>query len=231
MANDDKYPMIPLSSWWTVRNRFKQKIPSSVTPDYVASILNIKTSSAKGNVIPSLVKFGIIDQDGKPLDRARNWRDDDEYSEVCKQIREEIYPDGLLDALPGPIIDRPAVENWFLRRTGVGEKAARKLAAVYELLWDANPSRGGETTGKDSPKKPISSILPIVAMPVGNATNQPTTEVSATSPEIKTNPPLSYEPIHLNFNIQIVLPENSTPETYDNIFKSIATYLLGRSEE
>jgi len=30
------------------------------------------------------------------------------------------------------------------------------------------------------------------------------------------------------FNIQIVLPENSSPDTYDNIFKSIATHLLYR---
>jgi hypothetical protein len=32
----------------------------------------------------------------------------------------------------------------------------------------------------------------------------------------------------IHFNIQVVIPENATPETYDNIFRSIATHLLHR---
>jgi hypothetical protein len=34
-----------------------------------------------------------------------------------------------------------------------------------------------------------------------------------------------------NFNIQIQLPENATPEVYDSIFRSIAEYLLKPSED
>lgn len=34
----------------------------------------------------------------------------------------------------------------------------------------------------------------------------------------------------IHFNIQVVIPENASPEDYDNIFKSIATHLLGRGE-
>ena len=34
-----------------------------------------------------------------------------------------------------------------------------------------------------------------------------------------------------HFNIQIHLPDNSTPEVYDAIFHSIAKHLIGRSEE
>jgi len=34
----------------------------------------------------------------------------------------------------------------------------------------------------------------------------------------------------IHFNIQVVIPENASPETYEYIFKSIATHLLGRSE-
>ena len=32
----------------------------------------------------------------------------------------------------------------------------------------------------------------------------------------------------IHFNIQVVIPENGTPEQYDAIFKSIATHLIGR---
>lgn len=35
----------------------------------------------------------------------------------------------------------------------------------------------------------------------------------------------------IHFNIQVHLPENSSPDTYEAIFKSISTYLLGRDED
>jgi len=35
----------------------------------------------------------------------------------------------------------------------------------------------------------------------------------------------------IHFNIQVVIPENASPETYDTIFKSIATHLLNRDNE
>jgi hypothetical protein len=35
----------------------------------------------------------------------------------------------------------------------------------------------------------------------------------------------------IHFNIQVVIPENASPETYDAIFKSIAVHLLGRTDE
>ena len=34
----------------------------------------------------------------------------------------------------------------------------------------------------------------------------------------------------IHFNIQVVIPENASPETYEIIFKSIATHLLGRND-
>lgn len=230
---DDKFPMIPLKAWWALRKKFDQAIPTSVTPGYVATTLKMNERSAKTNVINYLIKFGIVDQDGKPLPRANDWRDKEHYSEVCKQIREEIYPSELLDAVPGPVINRSAAESWFRRKTRVGEKAAQKMAAVYEMLWEADPSKGQETATKSpaaKPRRPTTPKLP-VAVPVGGVTAQPAIEVPAASPAIKTKSLLSYEPIHVNFNIQIVLPENASEGTYNNIFKSIATYLLGRGEE
>ena len=35
----------------------------------------------------------------------------------------------------------------------------------------------------------------------------------------------------IHFNIQVHLPESGSPESYDAIFKSIATHLLGRSDD
>jgi hypothetical protein len=35
----------------------------------------------------------------------------------------------------------------------------------------------------------------------------------------------------ITFNIQVVLPENASPEVYDSIFSSMSTHLLGKDEE
>lgn len=41
--------------------------------------------------MPALKVAKIIDQDGKTLERAKQWRDDDQYAKVCEEIRSDIY--------------------------------------------------------------------------------------------------------------------------------------------
>ena len=65
------FPMIPLGHWWSLRRRFKQSIPGVVTATYVASALNMQEQSARANVLPYLQTFGLIDAEGKTMDRAR----------------------------------------------------------------------------------------------------------------------------------------------------------------
>ncbi|MHB0856745.1 MAG: hypothetical protein ACYC5M_04160 [Anaerolineae bacterium] len=40
-----------------------------------------------------------------------------------------------------------------------------------------------------------------------------------------------YSEPQIHFNIQVVIPENATPEVYDSIFRSIATHLLGHERD
>ena len=67
--------------------------------------------SARANVLPFLQQMGIIDIEGRTLDRAKQWRDNLEYPTVCKEILIESYPSDLLDAVPNPAIEKDAAKR------------------------------------------------------------------------------------------------------------------------
>jgi hypothetical protein len=73
MAKEKKsYPTMPASNWWALRKKFRTTLPREVTTTYLASALGMVEASAKNNVLPSLRITGLIDENGKPTDRAVN---------------------------------------------------------------------------------------------------------------------------------------------------------------
>jgi len=216
MAEEQKtYPVIPITRWRELRNKFKQKIPSSVTPSYLASALSMEEKSAKSNVLPALVRCGIIDQDGTPLKRATSWRDDQEYPQVCKEIREEIYPTELLEALPGPSTDRSGVERWFAKKLGVGEKAVKRMAAVYELLWEADASKGADASTAD-------------AAGGGKAKLPKTRKASQAAPKPEEDRKVtSYRsgPPSIHIDVQIHISPDASVDQIDQVFASMGKHL------
>jgi hypothetical protein len=208
------YPAIPAKHWWTLRERFKQSLPTAVTAPYLAGALGMETKSAKTNIIPSLVMMGIIDEDGKPTDRAVKWRDDSEYREACREIRGEVYPQDLLDAFPGPSIDRPRLETWFARNMGVGEKAARRFALVYELLATARIP--------EQRKKAKTPAKPKAATKRSRSKSAPE-ETPATEGQ---KPPVSAGAgPSLHIDIQIHISPDAKEDQIDQIFASMAKHL------
>jgi len=155
------FPSIPVTQWWKLRDKFKQSMPTTVTPGYIAAALGMKETSAKANIMPALISFGIVDESGKPEDRAARWRDDKEYVSVCEEIRDKIYPKELLEALPPPTPNRDSVERWFANRTHSGKVAVRKMTISYLLLCEANSSsaqRAPKREPSSSKKKKIASL-------------------------------------------------------------------------
>ncbi len=234
MANEEKitYPSIPAKQWWVLRSKFRQSIPPSVTPGYLAAALGMTEASAKANVLPALVAFKIIDQDGKPTERAKQWRDDEQYAGVCEQIRQEIYPSELVHALPPPSPNRESVERWIANKTGVGQVAARKLALTYLLLCEANPQAKPDasavmptrtlkrsTKPRPTPPKPIDTANEV--MSVGTTGTQ-----VATQPRIALSQP---EP-SLHIDIQIHISPDASSDQIDQIFASMAKHLYRRGE-
>jgi len=90
------------------------------------------------------------------------------------------------------------------KRVIVSKEAA--LEAIKKL-----PENKNENTAKDSGENPTL----IVEEPHSQQNVKPKKHAEAVAPQI-------------HFNIQVVIPENASPETYDTIFKSIATHLLNR---
>lgn len=84
--------MLPVGHWWTLRKKFKQSIPGVVTDNYLATALDMSVGSTRANVLPFLKPLGIIDDEGRTTGRAKLWRDDGHYPEVCKAIAAEVYP-------------------------------------------------------------------------------------------------------------------------------------------
>lgn len=206
------YPVIPAKHWWALRKRFQQSIPSAVTPGFLATTLGMKESSAKTNVIPSLVMMGIIDQEGTPTERAKKWRDDIEYPEICSEIRNELYPQELLDAMPGPTVDRPAVERWFATRTGVGQAMANRFAVIYELLATmAIPEKRKTSPTPAKTKSP----------PKQRSTR------SEESPAKEVEKPVVFSGVgpSIHIDIQIHISPDAKPDQIDQIFASMAKHL------
>ena len=70
--NKTTFPRIPVKQWWILRAKFKQSIPPKVSASYLATALSMTEASAKGNIIPSLVAFKIIDVDEKQMSVRNN---------------------------------------------------------------------------------------------------------------------------------------------------------------
>lgn len=213
----ESYPMIPLKHWWELRKKFKMSIPKEVSPRYVSSSLNMKESSAKANIIPHLRTVGIIDTEGKPTDRAIKWRDDKEYLKVCEEIKKEIYPSELLDAVPDPKSNQEGAKRWF-SNTGVGDVAATKMTAFYQLLVEADPTKESSATSKNRIGK---TVKPVKEMQKNKKEQVKTHEKKKEAGEIMVD---RISP-SIHIDIQIHISPDASPDQVEKIFESMARHL------
>jgi hypothetical protein len=184
--------------------------------------------SAKANVLPALRALKIIDQDGKPLERAKRWRDDEQYSSVCDEIRQEIYPSELIHALPPPSPNRESVERWIANKTGAGENAAGKMASLYLLLCEANPKAGQDVATATPTKlnRKANKPKPVSATKTSKNTNEnaPISSENISAHAQKTVS-ISKPVPSLHIDIQIHISSDSSNTQIDQIFASMAKHL------
>jgi hypothetical protein len=227
MAEEKKtYPMLPIGHWWLLRRKFKQSIPGVVTAGYLATVLNMKTISARANVLPFLKQLGIIDDEGKTGERAKLWRDDGHYAEVCRSMLSEVYPAELPQAVPDPSADRNAAERWFAHKTGAGEAAVRRMAALYSVLADADASKQPEESAarKRGEERQARSRRPAAARPA----NVPTVRHAGAQPDRPVQHPDRPQAPGININLQVHISADSTPDQIDQIFASMAKHIYQR---
>ncbi len=220
------FPIIPVKHWWALREQFKKTIPSAVNESYVASVLGMTEKSARSNIIPSLKYTGIIDDEGKPTERAIQWRDDIHYPEVCGEIRKEIYPAELLDIAPDSENDKETAKRWFANTTGVGQVGVRRMLAVYLLLTDANASKPTGTAKPTQQKRKTTKPAALPKQPSKPSATVAKADVSL-SESAQASPHKTKASLNpaLNLNIQIHISSEAAPEQIDQIFASMAKHL------
>jgi hypothetical protein len=226
MASDDKkttFPVIPSAHWWVLRKKFKQSIPGVVTDNYIASVLDMQLSSARANVLPALKATKIIDGDGKPLERAKRWRDDDQYSKVCDEIRRDIYPEELLDGIPDPSSNKNTAERWFANHTGGGEAAVRKITQFYILLSEADPSKAPDGSEPASKAKPQASVKATRKTQKPNSLPVSPQVVESGSSKDKRQLPSTGPSVHIN--LQIHISADASTDQIEQVFASMAKHI------
>jgi hypothetical protein len=227
MADEKKtYPAISVKNWFVLRRKFRSSIPTTVTPSLVAGWLGIGEESARANVIGALKQTGIIDKDGKPTERAKLWREDDQYLTLCDEIRREIYPQELLDLAPDATTGKETVQRWFAMTLGVGESAASKQAAFYLLLCEADPSKDADVSAKQSPQR-VGAKSSSKSQPVSKGKTIPAKEPGLEDNNVADAllTPQNKLPSSLHIDIQIHIAPEASAEQIDQIFASMAKHL------
>jgi Family of unknown function (DUF5343) len=220
--NRRSYPYMSTTSWWALRKRFKGTIPGRVTGTYLASALEMSETSAVANVLPSLRSTGIIDDDGKPTERAVKWRDDDQYPKVCEEIRKAVYPQELRDLANDASADREVVEKWFANHTGTGTSMVGKMASFYLMLCRADPAKQAEPPAAGAGARPAVTrrerASPAARPP------RPAAPVVARAAAAGTGNGNGGMP-SLNINVQIHISADASADQIDQIFASMAKHL------
>ena len=227
------YPKINRKNWWLIRDRFKKAIPATLSATFVTSFSDMTNESARANVISPLRDLKLIDQDGKPTALANRWRDDEEYKDVCSEIRAKIYPQDLLDAYPAPTVeDKGRIKSWFMRVGHVGDAAATRYTDTYLLLSEGDASKRSEAT---QPPKKASSTTKRAAKqspPSAKKTEESIATVSLQDDAISQQnerkdereiAPKKSFPIHID--VQVHISPDTSPEQIDSIFASMAKHL------
>lgn len=225
MAEDktSTYPRVAKGSLIAIRNSFKKRIPSVVSIEHIAMLLNTQEKTARADVLPALARFGLIDENNKPTERVYDWADDTKYQSVCKAIIQEVYPTSLHDLAPEFPVNRSDLVRWFQRYAKVGESAAHRMAAIYELLLEADPNKvqdlnTSQNNAKEKKPKKTPPNKPDVAPVLPADIQKEPTIIS------QQNAPRRFARPSIHLDIQIHVSPNSTPEQIDLIFASMAKH-------
>jgi hypothetical protein len=218
------FPLLSPSHWWKLRTKFRQSIPGVVTDSYLATVLNMAEPSARSNVTPSLRAFGLINQDGKPTDLVKEWRDDEGYAGACKTILEATYPQELIHAIDDVATGRPKAERWFQNKGGVGQNAAGKMASIFMVLYEADPSNVSGDRKSSSPKKATKSVETAIK----KSNNVPRKVVTAQDEHQERDGKEKRHPSagpDVNINLQIHISSDASPDQIEQIFMSMSKHL------
>jgi len=197
--NKSTYPMITKKCWSSIRNQFKQTIPSVVDVKYLKGFLNFTNDQSARNVLQPLKQMGLIDLQGIPTNRANDWRLDNNYANVCFDILQETYPEDFLALFLRENIDSSEMKSWFMNNYSLGRNAADKMTATFLLLKNTQDvislNKNSSLESVNMQEKIVNNVAPLQI------------------------------PASININIQVNISPDTTSEQIDEVFKSAAKYL------
>jgi hypothetical protein len=217
MATEFQYAAVP-----DKMKEFLEKIRSAGIPDKAtyAWLESLGYKSSNDRSIIKVLKFiGFADESGNPSKYWKKYRGanhDQVLAEAIRQGYQElfaVYPNAHQ-------LDDTDLESFFSTKTTSGKQVISRLVRTFRVLCDLADFSSPTPVPPSTPTATARSVLAPSERPVPVL---PSTLGQTTASADKIKP-------QITFNIQVVLPENATSETYDNIFKSIATHLLGRDE-
>lgn len=232
MAKETKvsFPTIPVAHFLTLRGQLKKSIPTSISTNYLASILNMTEGAASTNIIPGLKLIKLIDNDNKVnVELAKKFRDDQHYKEFCNKVLISCYPKELLETFPELPEDKGQIKRWFMNHSGVGDSAAGKYASLFTLLLEANPAKISDaktssTNGvkvKSKETNPQSAkleqVTPLQVNPIPNTHTAVHPIVNPANPEV-------------HVNVQVHIAADATNEQIEKIFESMGKHLFNRNK-
>lgn len=230
MADNNTYPKIPEKNWWSIRAQFRRSMPPAVTGSYLKSLLDLTSDKAASNLLSPLKQMKLIDDEGKPTDRANEWRDDNKYSSVCEQIVEEIYPSEIRSLYPGPDFDKDKIAQWFMTTAKLGEPASKMVASMFILLSSKEikvDTNGAATNASKTTKKVPQKKNDTKSKSGTNILVGPDTHNNVTASTLANGSPTSPT---LHIDLQIHISPDASNEQIDNIFASIAKHLYNAKQ-
>ena len=218
------------------------KSPDSSTSYYLLQAANGGYSLVNGNKNSShleLTEKGIsISNPKSPKEKISAIYDilfsNQYFTTIIDRYKEKPFPNDqlVIDYLEREqkLSQTEAQECWSVVKQNINdyslieESGNKKIIIDKEHALKINGKSESTDNNSDSPsdEKSDSNITQLNSSPTNGSITQE--NYLSNKKHVKQLP-------QITFNIQVVLPENATPEVYEAIFSSMSTHLLGRDEE
>ena len=174
-------------------------IPKKVTTKYLSS-LGFKSKNDRP--LLTIVKaLGFVTSSGEPTGKWKLYRDKKQAPAAMAQAIREHYAELFKTYPDANQKDNEALHNFFSTHTSVATRTLQYMIATFRAL-----------------------------VGLADFKAQPTHAPAGVTPPKDDQPPRVDTPakagLTVNINIQLTLPEGSTPETFDAFFKAMKKHLL-----
>jgi len=197
----------------------RKSFPQTISSDTVKK-LGI-ASNNESYVISALQFVGIIDEEGKKTEEAKNvfsHHKDDEFSdEFSKLIKKSYHALFDLHGDDSWALDADDLITFFRRSDQTSDAIGKRQANTFKVF------AGLSGHGEISAVKPSSNGKKSTSKKKTTSKQTSKTKVLKVDPQSKLG---KTKDIGLTVRVEINLPADGTKETYDNIFKSIKENLI-----